>query len=726
MRACATGRVAKLLTALVAVASIAMATSPASARIPRKDKPAGAKAAPSKTEATKAAESKADETKGADAKGTGKATTSAEASSQPAKENQPQVEVYVPSVTGLAEAAARSHSAKLHHAIAGLLGQSTSETDEGIDAVAIMKLLGQIRSWPDTSVSIAIFKQDAEGRARWALRVDWPVAELRARLAGLLESDAGKKLLKNVTLTVQPDGKVSIELPEMSLAVLAESGKGSMIASASGVSLPESIYGEKLAAAAAKKAEGAERPGLAYCRLNLSDDEGGAFSSLSGIRDLRYGCGLDASGAWLERFQLRWNPLAGSAIKMAVGGRVKSGFGCPRDAFVTAVFDAKLGRAIDSMAGLPPMTMADAVSGETAVSVVPGTGFLPIPDVFIQFHLKRREKVIEAIREFIAKDTERRADEDEGPGFDEATVDGWLTFAQRPAATGASLFVPATFRSVLMFPPSDDEARSGLVVLAQTSGFAEDAVANWKKVTAGRRNVTSYPSGDSHWQIVLNWRLIYDYALPYLTLATSMSEEPSPPPEGEEISDALVDGRLDIRIEGGGLRVTHVGPVPFGAVFVPGTIVSALQTHDDPSSEAERAALACRKLRVLYYHAKLFKKDYGRWPATVEELDGYVDFASHPDLLYMPPPKRGFIEGLAASVAGAKRKTPWEMMLHPDEMEYTLYEIEWTPEQWKLKIRGGEFREFETIYVDEDGEIHRVPRGKLAGAESAQAAGKKD
>lgn len=45
-----------------------------------------------------------------------------------------------------------------------------------------------------------------------------------------------------------------------------------------------------------------------------------------------------------------------------------------------------------------------------------------------------------------------------------------------------------------------------------------------------------------------------------------------------------------------------------------------------------------------------------------------------------------------------------------DEIDDDLYEIDWAETQWKLKIRPDEFVEYATIYIDQDGKIHRVAK----------------
>jgi hypothetical protein len=136
--------------------------------------------------------------------------------------------------------------------------------------------------------------------------------------------------------------------------------------------------------------------------------------------------------------------------------------------------------------------------------------------------------------------------------------------------------------------------------------------------------------------------------------------------------------------------------------------------------------VACRNLRVLYHHSKLFKKDYGRWPSTVAELDGYVDFASHPNLLSLRPKDGGFLGGFVSIFTSDKKKKAAEdVEADDDAIDDSLYEIDWSPGDWKLKFRADQFAEYSTIYVDKEGEIHRVPKKeekKAAAAVSVEKA----
>jgi hypothetical protein len=133
------------------------------------------------------------------------------------------------------------------------------------------------------------------------------------------------------------------------------------------------------------------------------------------------------------------------------------------------------------------------------------------------------------------------------------------------------------------------------------------------------------------------------------------------------------------------------------------------------ASDLARERLASQRLKVLYHHAKLFKKDVGRWPAEVAELDGYVDFAGHPELLEL-------------QLSSRKRWSDWveDIVELGDEdqpadedddayegapdLENKLYRIEWGRDSWRLGLVPDTLEHLEKLYIDEAGKLHRVEK----------------
>ncbi len=651
--------------------------------------------------------------------------------SRPAKGLTPRVELYLPSMSGLVDAARRSKSASLYQGLSGLFRMPEKETDEDFDFGAVLAILEHIAGWPDTSVAVTTYSQDRDGRARWALLVDWPLSEATERVTNLLALEATQRVVKDLQLTKQPDGGVRLELPDLVLAVLRESEGGTMIASSAELEPPREVFGRESDAAAGQKQK--KTPALLYCRLNLGEEEesGGSspFAMISGIKDIRYIVTLNAQGLWSERVSVRWNPLLGMALKAAFK-KLKQPFDCPREAYVAAAFNAAFAEGVaDSLAGLPEGTIGARAGGNMAFAAVPGTGFLPFPALYYQFRVDARGKIIESIREAIEKDTRQREEEDQPPAWQELEVEGQPVFWNNPAADGSFGLMPATYRTVIFFAadptiPQDRtpttaaaEENRAMLIIAQTPTWADDCVRHWQSLTLSQKSRVRIPdTNQAHWQARINWYKVFDLLHPYLSMAAGLSPEGTAPPRAEELKDVLRDAVVDLRIDYGGLQVRHVGPVPFGAVYVPVVTATSLESTADAGSEAAREQTACRHLRVLHHHAKLFKKDYGRWPATVAELDGYVDFSMHADLLKLQPREQGFAAGLVSMITVRPDRPVRGVEEGETKIDDTLYVIDWSPDAWRLRIRDGEFTNYQTIAIDAEGTLHRIPKAPAAAA----------
>ncbi len=655
----------------------------------------------------------------------------------------PQVELYIPSVAGLIDAAKKSRTAEIYRALVGMIPPLEDEAGEGVDLEAVMALFEQLRGWPDTSLAATVYTQDRDGRARWAVRLDWPPAELRSRLEALLNQEAAGKLLEDVELGETDGGRCRIELPDYVLAVLLESGEGSLIASSADLRVPGAIFGQQpsgggtgttqAAASATSPKKKAKKRSLLYCRFNLeaagAELEGSSYSM---VKDIRYALSLRKSGLWSERFAVRspelgiGNKVAGVMAMLSPEGgislaKVGQPFECPRESYAALALGLRLPDGMaNSIAGLPPKTIGRRAGLAMAFSAVPGSGFLPWPDFFYQFKVIGKDRVVKAIRQALEKDAEKRRARDREPAWHEEEIGEGVVFWHGPLAEGASVISPVTYRTVLFFQETRSEADSSSwrLIIAQTTGWADDAVARWGELMKSRKQRVTIPSSKkAHWQARISWKKIYDLAHPYLSLAAGLTEDATLPPPAEELDDALADAVINVRIEFSGFQVRHKGPIPIGAAYVPAVMYAALGAAGDPSSEASRQQVACRHLRVLYHHAKLFEKDYGRWPATVAELDGYIDFATHAHLLKLRPMERGFVAGLVSIFTGDKQDDQEE----DDEIDDSLYVIDWSPEDWRLRLRDGEFKNYATIYIDRDGEIHRVPKTESGPPDDAEA-----
>ena len=656
-----------------------------------------------------------------------KAATSAWAIGGETKEATPQVEVYIPSVARLATEVQRSRTAQLYRALSALLPMPVDETGDGFDPQAVLALLKKTMLWADTSVSLFTYTQDREGRPRWIVRLDWPLDDLRRRVGEILNDEAAKKVLKDIELKRQKDGTYQIESPDTVLAILRKTEGGSILASTAGLEPPERAFGQK------QEGKKKTKSSLVYCLLNLAgeDEEQGnsMFSQIAGVSDIRYAASVGEDGLWNERFNIRWNPFVGMALK-TLFKKAGESFECPKEAFAVAAIHLGMAEGMaDALSGLPTGTIGTRADGEFAVAVVPGAGFLPIPDLFYQFHVRGEKKIIEAIRKAMRKDAKKRKEDDRPPAWREEKLGDRVVFWLDPSVDRGGGLSLMTYRTVVFFEKKDEDADDeggGQLIVAQTSNWAEDAVRRWDELSARASLRVRVPTSDKvHWQAVIRWKEIYELFSPYLTLAAGLGSEVAAAPEAEELGDALADSTINIQILYSGLDARHTGPIPFGAAYVPAVTAMSLSETSGGGTEADRERIACQNLRVLHHHAKLFKKDYGRWPATVAELDGYVDFSSYPHLLSLQPKDDGFLGGFVAMFkTGAKKKSGADEDAEESDINDSLYEIDWSETDWKLRLRADEFVNYATIYVDAEGEIHRVEKKDKSDKKGKKTKGK--
>ncbi len=635
-------------------------------------------------------------------------TSGSSADDEDAEKNVPQVEIFIPSVARLAEEVERSRTGGLLRELSGLMPLPRDDTGEGFDFDALYGLGERISKWPDTSLAVTVYSQDNQGRPRWTAQLDWSLPDLAGRVAGVLEDERASKILKDFALKKDAEGRWRIELPDTVIAVLSSHHGRSLISSAADLAPPEKLFGRPSSKSSSKKSAS-----LIYCRLNLeaSDGEGGSFfTMLSGVSDIRYAGNVDNDGRWRERFSVRWNPFVGALLK-ATFKKTERSYQCPRDSLAAGVCHLGMSEGLaDSIAGLPMGTIGGRADGEMAIAVVAGEGFLPIPDMFYQFRARRVDKIVESIREAMEKDAEERRDDDRKPAWHELEIGDDVVFVHDPSVDNHGSFSMATFRTVVFFDRQEHGEKGGdRLILAQTSNWPEEIVPRWRSLLRTSKSRVTLPSSDkAHWQLTVNWSAIYALADPYLTILSGMTEGARPPGSVEKLRGVLCNSVVDVRILYTGLDVRHGGPVPIGAAYVPAVAAMALSKSAEWGSEAYREQVACRNLRALHHHAKLFKRDFGRWPANVAELDGYVDFSSHPYLLTLQPKDEGFLKGFV-SVFTTNKKSLEAEERDEDEIDDSLYEVEWSPDAWMLRMRAGEFRNYATICIDEVGEIHRVP-----------------
>ncbi len=630
------------------------------------------------------------------------------------KSNVPQVEVFIPSVTNLVEAAKASRTGAVVNAFSGMMPRIEKESDDDFDFEAIFSLLSRVADWPDTAIGVMTFTMDRDGRPRWAVKLDWTLEDTCDRLREMLEDEKAKKLLSEITLNKQDDGTYKLETPDVILAVVKSADRGSLIISDAKLETPSKLFGEKLDKSG-NRSPPTKSSMLVYCRLNMDagkEDEKSQslLAGFSMVSDIRYGGKLTDDGQWSERFNVRWNPFLGLGIKQILK-KTNASFTSPKNAYVAGVFHVAMADGLaDSIAGLENGTIGSRADGEMAFAALPGTGFFPIPDVYYQFYARRTERIKDDIREAIDDDTKDRKEDDRPPAWHEAEFGDDVYFWKDGAADNGGGFSMATFRTVVFFESPEDEDDRHRLIIAETSTQPEDAIKRWQLLRRkSKENIQIPDSKNTHWQLVVNWRKVYEWVQPYITVLAATVQVTESAPTAEKLDDALCDSTINVKIEYAGLDVRHTGPIPIGAAYVPGVTVASLSATASYTSEAAREQTACRNLRVLHHHAKLFKKDYGRWPATVAELDGYVDFSSHPNLLTLRPKDSGIVAGIV-SVFTTSKKENRDITDDDDDIDDDLYEIDWAETEWKLKFRPDEFVEYATIYIDQDGKIHRVAK----------------
>ena len=291
-------------------------------------------------------------------------------------EFRPRFELFVPSLQRLVAETRRSHSGLLIDRVGEMLGEVGSMSAEGVDVESAAALLDRFGSWPDTSLDAAVFAADNEGRMRWAIRFDWPLADLYERLAPLLELEAAESILEGVRLAARADGGYVITVPEATVGYLLPVGDTrSVFASHADIAFPT----ERFRGTEESEANG---DSLLVCRLNLvgTEKDSGAtfFSSLSAVTDVVHGCRVDEAGEWVELTQVHWPPGVGMAAK-ALLGKVQQTFFVPDEAYGGAVLSSPGAPAmLEAAAGFgPQMVMEEGggfgVVGEAEPDRWPGT-----------------------------------------------------------------------------------------------------------------------------------------------------------------------------------------------------------------------------------------------------------------------------------------------------------------------------------------------------------------
>ncbi len=645
-------------------------------------------------------------------------------------EIKPRFELYVPSLHRLASEAHRSHSGLLGAHLGRMLMEMGSVSSEGVDVESAASLLAQMKSWPDTAIDAVAFAADNEGRPQWAVRLDWPLDDLHARLQPLLALEAAETLLKGVTVKPRPEGGYTIALPEVTLAHLLPAGDAQSLL----VSHPDLEFPAVPFRGAEDGAK--DGPALLVCRLNLkgTEKDSGAtsFSSLSAITDVVYSCRVDEDDEWVEQVGVQWPPGIGMLAKAALG-KVKQTFFVPDEAYGSVVFNPRmLPGMLDGMAGFGPQMMVDDSGGftmvgeaeggpiashadsQTCVTLLPGTGFMPVPDVVFQVKAKRAEKLIKDLREATAKINKVYRGRERPEPWHEAEVKDRPVFWSDGGSGYRGMMMPFVLRPVLFVTKEIDaqDREREFLVLGWTSTSPQRLVRRWVELPRYKNRRYLPAKRKTHAEAWINWRQAYKWIQPYVNISLSTISPDLLLPRAKEMTDQLIDASLTAKVGYNGLAVSHRGPIPAGVLVVP--VLLGVATAESGGSDLARERSACRTLKVLYHHAKLFKQDIGRWPAELAELDGYIDFAGHPYLLKLELSSKKrrskWMEGLFGSSDEEEEEQDEEEEDELVSLDDELFVISWGRESWTLGIAPDTLEHLEKLYIDQDGNIHRMEK----------------
>ena len=402
---------------------------------------------------------------------------------------KPRLEMHADSWRTLASEIKRSHFGVFADYGLRIATEMGGASADGFDLESAGGVIRQLADWPDTSVHLLIYAPDREGRARWAILLDWSLDDLYARVKPIIEGDAADSLLEGVRITRRAEGGFKIALPQTALAYLLpyENNK-SCVTSHADLEFPKHLFG------AAIKTDGKETIGAApllLCRLNLTptEHESGAtfLSSLRAIAGVDYKAHVADDGNWDETIKIYWPKGIGTLVKLAVN-KVKYTFFVPNEAFGAAVFSTPLiATGLDAMAGLvvpgtfEPGPLMGHTKQDLCVTVLPGTGFLPTPDIVLQVRATRIDSLADDVREAIEKVNDFYRQQEQPAPWHEAEVrDRTVFWSDGGSAYGGGI-TPLSMRTVL-FTTRETDAKDrdrDFLVLAQTSTSPEQLVRRW-------------------------------------------------------------------------------------------------------------------------------------------------------------------------------------------------------------------------------------------------------
>ena len=644
-------------------------------------------------------------------------------------ELKPRFELYVPSARKLASELQRSRSGKFASLLSRMMLELADSSAEGVDVGEATALAQRIGDWPDSAIVVSVFAPDTEGRLRWAARFDWSVEDLGKRIEALIKLEAASEMFEGLSLNGCGESGYELVLRDTPLGILAPAGDAqAYVQSHADLPLPDKPF----TGTEETTKDGAP---LVVCRLNLAGtekDSGATFmSSFNIVTDVVYAGRVAEDGGWAEEVYVHWPPIAGMGAK-AMFGKVKQTFFVPQEAFAAAAFKTVAAPGIlEQMAGLgqqvimespgqitvmgdpAPGPLVAAVGTELCVTLMPGTGFLPAPDIVVQAKIKDPEELMEDL-ELAAEDVNDELREREQPAaWRKATVRERTVIWSDGTGHVPGAYLPFIMRPVLFATTETDALGKdkNFLVMGWTTTSPRNFVRRW--LDQPRQDPRHLPlKKKTNGQMWVNWGQVYKWIAPYANTALSAVVRDSLLPSADDMAADLTDGLVTMKTRYSGLRVAHTGPLPVGAFVVP--LLAGISAAPDESGESDlaRERLASQRLKVLYHHSKLFHKDVGRWPAEVAELEGYVDFAGNPGLLHLELSSRkarsNWFEGLFEVEDEEELEEEEEEGGVGVGIDDDLYVIEWGRDSWRLGLAPDTLEHLEKLYIDQDGEVHRV------------------
>ncbi len=651
---------------------------------------------------------------------------------------RPRLDFFVPSVKKLLSELQRSHSGVFYTHLRALLRDMAGASADGVDPEQAAAILDRMAKWPDTAVSAMTFAPDREGRLRWAIRVDWPARALAERASSILDTEAADELFAGLRVEPIDEDVFVIQLDDEPLAFLiSQSPTSSYIASHRELPLGDGVF---------RGSEETEKDGasLVLCRLNLTrtEKDSGAtvFSSFNAVTDVVYAGRVDDEGNWQETVHVHWPPISGMGAK-ALFGRVKQTFFVPREAFGAMAFKTlMIPGMLENMVGFGPQVtfdpngglevfggealgpIASSIGSEMCVTVLPGTGFIPMPDIVVQVRSKRAKSLMDNITKATKfLNEEYRVREQPEPWHEAEVRDRKIVWSDGTNQF-PGMMMPLVMRPVL-FTTTEVDARGkerDFLVVAWTSTSPKRFVRRWLDLPRAEKKKLFLPSRKkTNGQLWLNWNAFYGWLSPYANLAIGIVAKDALLPLPDEVATDLTDATVTIKTRYTGLQLKHRGPVPIGALIVPTFFASSVVPDESGGSDLARERLASQRLKVFHHHAKLFKEDIGRWPAELAELDGYIDFAGNPGLLKLQlSSRKGWTDMFENLLGGGDEHDDEEDEDYEDsfaddgalDLDDELFVIEWGRDSWRLGLAKGTLEHLEALFIDQDGKIHRVEK----------------